>query len=119
MNDNIETKIFRAAELSDDSQENTDIIRSWERQLENIRISEEFAKFPETQRLKDVSSSEIVRINKRLLFEKNLSVEERNTLILIREAHELYMRVLGTNPKKDLEILEAEVDSSLRGLRGS
>ena len=119
MNDNIETKIFRAAELSDDSQENADIIRSWERQLENIHISEEFVKFPETQRLKDISSNEIGKINTRLLFEKNLSTEERNTLILIREAHELYMRILDANPKKDLEVLGAEVDSSLRGLRGS
>lgn len=115
MND-VESKIYRASDLADDNEENSNVIRSWERQLEQIHISEEFIKFPETKALRDIAVNEIGKINKKLLYEKNISIEERNALILIREAHEMYRRKLDINPERDLQVLDSEVENSIKGL---
>ncbi len=114
----IETKIEQASRLADDNEENNAIIRSWSEQAESIRIAEEFLRFPETIRLRDIALSEVKSINQRLLTDKKLTEQERLALMYARDVHNVYLNVLNRDPKNDTKALETEIDNSIRNARG-
>ncbi len=114
----IEEKIERAGRMSDDNPQNDDILMSWSRELEHIRITEEFVKFPETIRMKELGFAAVASINQRLLNDETLSKEDRLALLYSRKVHNIYLNILNVDPKKDKKALEAEVDGSLQHMGG-
>lgn len=90
----------------------SEIINGWERRLDEIRIGEEFMKFPETKKLRDFIAGEVAAINYQLQNNEGLNDADRTKLFALRRAHSVYLAKFSFDADKEREVLESEVDFS-------
>lgn len=84
-------------------------LQSWERQLEEIRVSESFLEHPETTKLREIASTEIKNIESRLKFEEDMSEIERKGLFREKRAHLVYLGFVT----RDVESLEKALEDEI------